>query len=172
MSYYQGDYGFSQLRRAGVYRGDPGFFSFLGNLAKSAVSLIPGVGPIASKAIEAVSGAAAHATPGIIARSVETGRGAIIKAGSTIAKHPVLTAAGAAGAIGAAGIGAGLEHRLLGGGRKRKRMNVYNPRALRRALRRAHGFAKMARRIIRVPSHYKHPNGFNIGQFKKKSRNR
>jgi hypothetical protein len=34
-------------------------------------------------------------------------------------------------------------------------MNVANPRALRRALRRAHGFAKLARRFIVVTKHYK-----------------
>jgi hypothetical protein len=57
-----------------------------------------------------------------------------------------------------------------GFGRKRRRMNVYNPRALRRALRRAKGFAHMARQIIRVQTHYKHPKKFRIGHFKKKSK--
>jgi len=170
MSYYQGDYGFSQLKRAGVYRGDPGFFSFLGNVAKSAMGFIPGVGPILSK----VAGAIPLHAGGTVAKAVEAGRGAIVKVGSGIVKHPVLSAAGAAGAVAAGGIGAAIEHHVLsggGGGRRRhKRMNVYNPRALRRALRRAHGFAKMARKIIRVTSHYKHPKRFNIGHFKKKSR--
>ncbi|SRR5206468_455912 len=167
MSYYQGDYGFSNLKRAGVYRGDPGFFSFLGNVAKSALGFIPGVGPVLSK----VAGAIPLHTGGAVAKAVEAGRGAIVKVGSGIVKHPVLSAAGAAGAVGAAGVGAAIEHHIMGGGgRKHKRMNVYNPRALRRALRRAHGFAKMARRIIRVTSHYKHPKRFNIGHFKKKSR--
>src|SRR5712691_11864552 len=149
MSYYQGDYGFNQMRRGGVMRGDPGFFSFLGGVAKSALGFIPGVGPILSKAADVLIPKTA---PKILAQA-ETG---IVKAGSAIVKHPALTAAGAAG-LGAAGLaGAALEHHLLRGGRKHKRMNVYNPRALRRALRRAHGFAKMARRIIRVTSHYKH----------------
>src|SRR5712692_3967881 len=93
-------------------RGDPGFFSFLGGLAKTAVGFIPGAGPIAKA-------------------------------------HPVLTAAGAAGgvvtAIGAhhmlasragAGMGAALNGGGGGFGGKRRRMNPYNPRALRRALRR------------------------------------
>jgi len=167
MSYYQGDYGFSQLKRAGVYRGDPGFFSFLGNVAKSALGFVPGVGPILSK----VADVAIPKVGGMVPRAVEAGRGAIVKVGSGIVKHPVLSAAGAAGAVAAGGIGAAIEHHVLrGGGRKHKRMNVYNPRALRRALRRAHGFAKMARKIIRVTSHYKHPKRFNIGHFKKKSR--
>lgn len=38
---------------------------------------------------------------------------------------------------------------------KVRRMNVANPRALRRALRRAHGFAKLARRYITVTRHFK-----------------
>ena len=38
---------------------------------------------------------------------------------------------------------------------KSRRMNVANPRALRRALRRAHGFAKLARRYITVTRHFK-----------------
>jgi len=38
---------------------------------------------------------------------------------------------------------------------KTRRMNVANPRALRRALRRAYGFAKLARRYITVTRHFK-----------------
>ena len=38
---------------------------------------------------------------------------------------------------------------------KSRRMSVANPRALRRALRRAHGFAKLARRYITVTRHFK-----------------
>jgi len=36
-----------------------------------------------------------------------------------------------------------------------RRMNVANPRALRRALRRAHGFAKLARRFIALTHRFK-----------------
>ncbi len=169
MGYYQGDYGFDDMRRRGVLRGDPGFFSFLGQAAKSLVGFVPGVGPIASKVISGVTSIVKR--PGSVAHAVEAGRGALIKAGGAIVKHPALTAAGAAGALGlAGGAGAALEHHLLTGGRKHKRMNVYNPRALRRALRRAQGFAHMARKIIRVTSHFKHPKKFHIGHFKKKSR--
>lgn len=38
---------------------------------------------------------------------------------------------------------------------KSRRMNVANPRALRRALRRASGFAKLARRYVRVTASFK-----------------
>ena len=49
MGYYMGDF-------YRGYRGDPGFFSFLGGLAKKAVGFIPGVGPAISAGISAVSG--------------------------------------------------------------------------------------------------------------------
>ncbi len=165
MSYYMGDYTSNQRRMAGVLRGDPGFFSFLKSVGSFAAGFIPGVGPVASKVIEHIP-----IRSGTVARAVEAGRGGIVKVGSAIIKHPVLSAAGAAGAIAAGGVGAELERHHLLGGRKHKRMNVYNPRALRRALRRAHGFAKMARKIIRVTSHYKHPRKLHIGHFRKKSR--
>ena len=46
MGYYQGDH--YRSRRAGdYYRGDPGFFSFIGKIA----SFLPGVGGIAGKAL-------------------------------------------------------------------------------------------------------------------------
>jgi len=48
---------------------------------------------------------------------------------------------------------------------KNRRMNVANPRALRRAIRRAHGFAKLARRVLSYPIS-KPPKGRAL--FKKK----
>jgi hypothetical protein len=143
MSYYQGDY----------YRG--GFGSFFGGLAKKLVGFIPGVGPIASTAIGGVEA---------LAR-----RGAASKVGQAIIKHPVLSAAAAAGAVSAAGgaaLGRGIHPALAGAvghgmhmSRKtgkmvrNRHMRVTNPRALRRALRRAHGFAKLAMKTI----HLVHP---------------
>jgi hypothetical protein len=99
--------------------------------------------------------------------------GRIVKAGArVIMKHPTLTAAGAAGAV-AIGVGA----KVIGsGGRKckhinpktgkcRRRMNVCNPRALRRSIRRTHGFAKLAMRTI----HLVHPKKkVRFGGFRKK----
>lgn len=146
--YYRGDY----------YRGDPGFFSFLGGLARSAVGAIPVVGPALSKIIPA-GGAAA--TAGMAARM---GAG-VRTAGAMIAKHPVLSAAGAAGV---AAMGAGVATHALAPGvatkgfhvsRKtgkvvrNRHMRVTNPKALRRSLRRVSGFARMARRVL----HFTHP---------------
>lgn len=161
MSYYMGDY----PRR--MSRGDPGFFSFLKGAASSLAGFIPGVGPIISKGI----GMIPSGVPGIVGRSIEAGRGAMIKAGGAIVKHPALSAAGAAGTIGAVAGAAHLvhAHRLSTlartGVRKRPRMNVCNPRALRRAIRRTHGFAKLAMKTI----HLVHPKKkARFGGFKKK----
>jgi len=155
MGYYMGDY----------YRGDPGIGSFLGGLVKKAVGFIPGIGPIASAGLSMIK------APGKVAA---TG-GAIVKAaGGAIMRHPVLTAAGAAGAVGVLGGAAGSA--MLGGHRKckhinpktgkcRRRMNVCNPRALRRSIRRTHGFAKLAMRTI----HLVHPKKkARFGGFKKR----
>jgi len=159
VSYYQGDF-YRRPRGLGLHRGDPGFFSFLGGVAKSALGFIPGVGPILSK----VSDIVPTGGGGMVKRGVEASRGAIVKAGSAIVKHPVLSAAGAAGAVGAVGAA----HHLLArhaGIRKHKRMNVCNPRALRRAIRRTHAFARLAMKTI----HLVHPKKkARFGGFKVK----
>src|SRR6267378_3849918 len=91
MGYYMGDY------YAGS-RGDPGIGSFLSGL----VGMIPGGGVI-SKAVRGVSGLVGAATKG---------RGIVKAVGGAIMKHPVLSAAGAAGVVGAGAVGA---HSLLAG---------------------------------------------------------
>jgi hypothetical protein len=162
MGYYQGDY----------YRGDPGFLSALGSIAKAAVGFIPGVGPTLSKGIDAISAAKAAKTAARIAVPaaagaaatgvVATGLGKLRKVGAIAKAHPVLTGAGAAG-VGAL-VGAATEKGVAGmlnGGRMRRhrRMNPLNPRALRKALRRAHSFAKFAKKVIRVEHRFKKPRG-------------
>jgi hypothetical protein len=171
MGYYMGDF----YARGGRQRfmGDPGFFSFLGGLAKKAVGFIPGAGPIISGAIDTVSGALAkHPALTSAAKS----------ASQAIIKHPVLSAAGAASGIGAAGLalhkrgslagagmGAGAAPRMRGGGGHHRRMNACNPKALRRAIRRTHSFAKLAMKTI----HLVHPKkkvsfgGFKVRRKKK-----
>jgi hypothetical protein len=160
MSYYMGDY-----YRGDYYQGDPGFFSFLGGLAKKAVGLIPGVGPIASSAIGALSGGTSKMVkmaPGMAIQKI----GPIV---TRIAKRPGVRM----GALGAAGLAAGYgASRVLGKsgaasipGRRRRRMNVCNPRALRRSIRRTQGFAKLAMRTI----HLVHPKKkARFGGFKKR----
>ena len=163
MSYYQGDY----------YRG--GFFGAIGHLlggaAKKAVGFIPGVGPIASKALGVIGKArgAVHAGAAVVGPLARRG-------GAAIVKHPVLSAAAAAGvaAGGAsmmthpAAVRAGMVHPALAaagvaGFRRHKRINVCNPRALRRAIRRTHGFAKLAMKTIHLIHPKKH---VRFGGFK------
>lgn len=156
MSYYQGDY----------YRG--GFLSFLGGIAKKVVGFIPGVGPAISTALSVIpkGGTAIQKVAAPLATAAKMGRAAIVK-------HPVLSAAAAAGATagGAAMVahhmGKGMAAGGGGGGGRRRRMNVCNPRALRRAIRRTHGFAKLAMRTI----HLVHPKKkVRFGGFKKRRR--
>jgi hypothetical protein len=166
VSYYQGDF----------YQGDPGFFGSLGKVFRgvgSAVAgVIPGVGPIASK---------------VLAKIPVGARGALEKAGGAIIKHPVLSAAGAAGVIGLGGIEAG---RMSMGGAagvaprgfhhckskrgckhgmwvRNRRMNPCNGRALRRAIRRAHAFERMAKHVIGFSSPRK-PKGHMYFKRKRK----
>ncbi len=151
MSYYQGD----------MYQGDPGFFSSIFGLGKRLL----GFG----------GGAATSAAPGIV-RAAGTGIMKRLPAGvstvlgraaGAIGRHPTLSAAGAAGVIGAAGAAIG-RHGMVAAGQKgmhiskktgqlvrNKRMRVTNPRALRRAIRRATGFARLARRVL----HFTSPRG-------------
>jgi hypothetical protein len=168
VSYYMGDFYASNRRMMGFPQGDPGFFSFLGKIAKSAVGFIPGVGPIASKVVSMIPTGGGGAS-----RAIAAGRGAIVKAGGAIVKHPALSAAGAAGAL-AVGAGARslLRHRggaVTASGRRRPHMNPCNPRALRRAIRRTHSFAKLAMRTI----HLVHPKKkARFGGFKKRRKSK
>lgn len=169
MGYYMGDF-YARGGRA-RFMGDPGFFSFLGKIAKTAVGFIPGIGPVAKGAIDVASGA--------ISKIGASKAGAIVKSGVKIAsEHPVLSAAGGASAIGAAaaamhhrgsmagaGQGATFGGRGHGGGGRHRRMNVCNPKALRRAIRRTHSFAKLAMKTIHLVHPKKHAT---FGGFRKR----
>jgi len=168
MSYYQGDF----------YQGDPGFFSFLGKAAGMAAGFMPGVGGIASKAISKL----ATRAPKTMALAT--------RAGGMIAKHPVLSAAGAAGTIGlgsmvggrrtgrmgAAAVGPAQmgQHgfhlsKRTGGMVRNRRMHVTNVKALRRAIRRCTGFAHLAKRVLRFTSP-KPPKGRAIFKARRRKR--
>lgn len=138
MGYYMGDYG----GYGGYYRGDP-FWGFL----KKAVSwggklLGVGGGPSAGKIAEAVTAR----LPGAIQKV-----GPIVTRIAKRVPRKVLVGAGA----GAAALGAGVAGYKIGASGefvRRRRMNVCNPRALRRSIRRAQGFARLARRVLRFTS--------------------
>lgn len=154
MSYYmRGDF-----YPPGHMVGDP-FFGFLGGLLKKGVGLLTGLGSGGGKSGAIVKAAESSGAMGKIVTASRA-------AGRMIAKHPVLSAAGAAGAIGAAGMGA---HKLLShpGQRRHRRMRPTNTKALRRALRRAYAFERIAMKTIKLV----HPRKrCHFGGFKKRRR--
>jgi len=151
--YYMGDY----------YRGDPFWAGLLGGAAK----LFSGFGKATGVAkgllgVPTGGGGATKVAMPIIKRGAE-------RVLAKIKAHPVLTGAGAAGAVAGAGALAARirsgRGRGGGGAAHHKRMNVCNPRALRRAIRRTHGFAKLAMRTI----HLVHPKKkVRFGGFRRK----
>lgn len=174
MPYYSGDW-----YRGDYYKGDPGFLSFIGKAAKVVGGFIPGVGSIisgagtalesigAKKALPAISHAATSSA--IVATKPGFFKGATTRIGQTVLKHPVLTGAGAAGIVGAAAGVAGTkvaEH-FMRGGRKHRRMRATNTKALRRALRRAYAFERIAMKTIKLVHPRKHGR---FGGFKKSKR--
>lgn len=177
MPYYSGDY-----YRGDYYKGDPGFLSTLGNIAGGLASFIPGVGGIVSKGIGMVTSALSRPTssagagmgalpmPKGVPTMTRIGAG-VGRVGTVLKAHPVLTAAGAAGIAGAAaGVGgARLAAHLGRGGRRHRRMRVTNPKALRRAIRRTQGFAKLAMRTIHLVHPQKHAR---FGGFRRRKRKR
>jgi hypothetical protein len=177
MGYY-GD--FYRRPYGDYYRGDPGFLSFLGKGLQAVGGFIPGVGGLVSSlgAGLAKSGEkkALPAAAGIASTAIETAKSGALRAGQTLKAHPVLTAAGAAGlggiASGVAGVATGkllARRAAAAGGRRHRRMRVTNPKALRRAIRRTQGFAKLAMRTI----HLVHPKRkVRFGGFRKRKKSR
>jgi hypothetical protein len=175
MSYYMGDF----------YRGDPGIGSFLSGLVKG----IPVVGNIiesvASPIAKVIGRSSTSAFSRLVPAAAITAAAKARQLGAAgvhaVARHPVLSAAGAAGALAAGGAelmstrgtqaGAGMNMRAGGRGmlglRKRRRMNVANGRALSRATRRLHAFARRYRKVVGFVSPHK-PKGRMY--FKKRKR--
>lgn len=139
MPYYRGD--------GNYYRGDP----FLGALLGAAVS---GVGKLFKKKVTskvggAIGSAIGKVTPILRDVALPLGGGALIGGGAGLAIEK----------FGPSAVSAATS--MFGARKKYRRMNPLNPRALRRALRRAEGFEKFARRTV---------NGLRGGprKFKKK----
>ncbi len=156
MSYYQGDF----------YQGDPFFGGLFTRLGRGIVSGVKGAIGFGGRSQAIVRGVLPGGT-GMTGAIQTVAR----RAGAIVAKHPVLSAAGAAGTIGllggmggekaismmgAPGVGAkgfhmskprrGVASHLV----RNRHMRVTNPRALKRALRRAHGFARLAMKTIHL----------------------
>jgi hypothetical protein len=172
-------------------RGDPGFFSFIGNALKT-VAKIGGSAILGTLTGGPLGGIGAAIKSTISTTSSNIGQATLEAGGSQSALTPAIVAAhkaavarGAAGGAlalpggapmitAAAGGGGGhkqsarhLHALAMGLSRAKPRMQVTNTRALRRALRRAHGFARLAMRTI----HLVHPKKKGrFGGFKKKRR--
>lgn len=133
MSYYRGDY--YRGDAGNYYRGDP-FLGALGALAGSALGKLGG--KAAKWVAGRVGGSSARKATGV----------ATVSGGGL---PPILTdiaIPALGGAIAGGGITA-VARMVKGGGEKKyRRMNPLNPRALKRALRRAEGFEKFARRTV------------------------
>ena len=167
MSYYgrlMGDY------RTYGYAGDPGWLSSLWKGVKSiALPLLGGMvgGPIGAAAGSAAAGGGkpspgkALTLPGTFGGAVSfpggVGIQGMFQPGAVVpgqGRLPPFTATGAgvlpAGGRGGSLIPSGYHFAKDGSGRlvRNRRMNVANPRALRRSMRRVQGFEKLARRTI------------------------
>jgi hypothetical protein len=161
-------------------RGDPGIGSFFSSLAR-------GAGAMIKSFVGLPSAGGAGAITRVIPKAATAGRAIIARGGQIIRQHPALSAAGAAGVIAAGGVAVGRMGRAgvapedfggvvprgwhisrkTGNVVKNRHMNVCNPRALRRSLRRAHGFAKFAMKTI----HLVHPKKKGrFGGFRKRKR--
>src|SRR6516162_2624486 len=171
--------------RGDYYRGDPGFLSTIGGFVGKLLGVNKGEnggggggGSPLQSIISTVSklGGGRAATTAVVPKGFYSGASAKVgslatKAIGTVKAHPVLTAAGAAGIAGvAAGVGgSALAAHMRGGGRKHRRMRVTNPKALRRAIRRTQGFAKLAMRTIHLVHPKKHAR---FGGFKRRKKSR
>jgi len=142
-NYYRGDY----------YRGDP-FLGAIGALAGRAVGRLAAkagqwVGrQVAGRGAQTIKQIAGQAIPGTIAGTIG------VAIGRNSPSMPTL------GPI-AESIP------FIGAARKRRRINPLNPKALRRALRRAEGFEKFSKRTVNAL--YKTIDGRRVRTFKKKT---
>ncbi len=175
MSYYgRGDY-YRGSNYGDYYRGDPGLLSGLGKLIKGAagatLGALPG-GQILTAGGKLLAGAVGGARGKAITRipvTLPTPGEFIGSFGAGLrAKHPSLPVPDQPlpmlglpsqpyggttyGGLPMRGPLAGMAY---GFGRSRRRMNVTNIRALRRALRRAEGFSKLARRFVKIRSAFR-----------------
>jgi len=157
MSYYNRPMGDYRTGGYGYPQGDPGLFSFIGKAIKTVVKFVkPLILPTAVAAGTAVVAAPAAPMP---APPPVPGAGAFPGVGYGV---PAAIGAAVGGAV------AGYQGQAIAGGvcpagyhpRKdrrlpfkcvrNRRMNIANPRALRRGIRRLTGFEKLARKTIRI----------------------
>jgi len=133
------------------YAGDPGFlssaFKILKKVARPIIGGLVG-GPIGAVIAGAAGRASAPAIAAPVAPPAGTVGGAISFPGGTTISGALVP--GLPGAIAAGGQPAGyhLDKATRSRWVRNRRMNVANPRALRKAMRRVQGFEKLAKRTI------------------------
>jgi hypothetical protein len=187
MSYYgaRGDF---YTGSTGYYRGDPGFFSSIGHFLGGAVKTVGGLalnyatGGIGGAALGLLGGGAQQqqSVYGPVQQPTMTAAASAPRMSRRIGYTAVSgkRLSGIAGMVPMAGMGGPLVTRGqvmhpagVRYGRRSRRMNVCNPRALRRAIRRAKGFEKLALRSIRLVSPQrlrgKHRGGFKRARARK-----
>lgn len=150
MSYRQGE-----MAASGDYyrsAGDPGLFGFLGKLAKGALGIVTGgASTVAGELVKTVVGGRGIQTVRQAAVNLQRAQSPI---GGTLPPPPQLprrfpgALGGAVVPFAGTGVSKAAMLREAGVPVKRRRMNVGNAKALRRAIRRARGFEKLARRVI------------------------
>jgi hypothetical protein len=149
---YMGDY---RVRHAGDFLGIGGAFKKIGKavggLAGIAGGVIPGpIGAAARVASKVLKGGGAPYAAGVAVGTAALGAGGglpVLKLGSGIQINPKNILPGGAPFV--SGVCPSGRFNQDGSCRKRPTMNVANPRALRRAIRRQTGFVKLARRALR-----------------------
>ena len=214
MGYYQGDHYRSRRFAGDYYRGDPGFLSGIGHffsgIARKAINLIPGVGPVIGTALELrsklrhVGVPTPTGGPPVISDMIAATERGMMNGGRNPNNLPGFPNA-PGGLITQSPMGTPVHPAAIameiaqmqrhthpnkstyvtrGGGTSRwgvglqvhpkgteavtsRRMNVGNARALRRALRRARGFAKLAHKVLRVTHQFK-GKGFGRARSRKR----
>ena len=157
----------------GYYRGDPGLFGAIAHVFGGAIGGFLTGGPL---------GAIHGAIGGTVSGTAANIRQATLAAGGTAsaytpqlrARHAAVLARGRGigqpmpgAGPGVMGPGGGVAGAIEPGMRKRRRMNVGNMKALRRASRRAHGFLRAVRGAVRYYTP-KQPKGKAYVHFKKR----
>jgi len=138
VSYYRGDGG--NYYRGDYYKGDP----FLGGLiAAGARKLLPAVG-------RGLLGLARRTGAKTVGGAIARGAGAVATAGTVVGIGRDVVRATRPGREMEIDIGNILPggEPLIGYRRKYRKLNPLNPKALKRALRRAEGFEKFAKRTM------------------------
>jgi len=136
------------------YAGDPGFLSSIWKVVKKPLIRIAGAafGPVGAAIATAatvgsvVAGAAKPAPPALPAPPGSVGGAVSFPGGTTVSVAGVLPSHAAVGAHAPAGYH--LDKQTHTRWVRNRRMNVANPRALRKAMRRVQGFEKLAKRTI------------------------